>query len=72
MAGVLISIGDHKTRKKDVLERIFRQDLTAKAIRVIDKRREQERSNNKELEEGVDPYAAPEIRTTKPDELLSS
>jgi hypothetical protein len=72
MAGVLISIGDHKTRKKDVLERIFRQDLTAKAIRAIDKRREQERSNNKELEEGVDPYAAPEIRTTKPDELLSS
>jgi hypothetical protein len=70
MAGVLISIGDHKTRKKDVLERIFRQDLTWKAMRVIDKRKEQERSNNKELEEGVDPLSTPEIRTgqQKPDE----
>lgn len=38
-AGVLISIGDHKTRKKDVLERMFRQDLTAQAIKKVEKKR---------------------------------
>ncbi|KAK5111743.1 hypothetical protein LTR62_004663 [Meristemomyces frigidus] len=31
-AGILISIGDHRTRKKDVLERIKRQELTEEAI----------------------------------------
>ncbi|EMC96269.1 hypothetical protein BAUCODRAFT_122289 [Baudoinia panamericana UAMH 10762] len=31
-AGILVSIGDHRTRKKDVLERIFRQGLTEEAI----------------------------------------
>lgn len=35
MAGVLISVGDHKTRKKDVLERIFRQGLTEQALRIM-------------------------------------
>ncbi|KAF2718523.1 hypothetical protein K431DRAFT_287548 [Polychaeton citri CBS 116435] len=39
VAGVLISIGDKRTRKKDVLERLFRQELTTEAIRKIQKRR---------------------------------
>lgn len=38
MAGVLISIGDHRTRKKDVLERIFRQGLTEEAIQHVQKK----------------------------------
>jgi hypothetical protein len=37
-AGILISIGDHRTRKKDVLERIFRQELTEEAIEHVQKK----------------------------------
>lgn len=39
-AGIVISIGDHKTRKKDVLERIFRQGLTEQALKTMAKRHE--------------------------------
>jgi hypothetical protein len=49
-AGVLIAVGDHRTRKKDVLERMFRQELTEQAIHSIEKRREKEQSKGKELE----------------------
>lgn len=38
-AGVVIALGDRQTRKKDVLERMFRQELTAKAIKKVEKRR---------------------------------
>jgi len=38
MAGVLISIGDHRTRKKDVLERLHRQELTEEAIEHVQKK----------------------------------
>lgn len=38
VAGIIISIGDHRTRKKDVLERLFRQGLTEDAIRHIQKK----------------------------------
>jgi len=38
VAGVLISIGDKRTRKKEVLERIFRQGLTEEAIRHVQKK----------------------------------
>jgi hypothetical protein len=37
-AGVVISIGDHKTRKKDVLERMFRQGLTEEALKRMAKK----------------------------------
>jgi len=54
-AGILISVGDHKTRKKDVLERMNRQDLTAHAMRKLEKRREKERDRNQDFdEEGVE------------------
>lgn len=49
-AGVLISVGDHKTRKKDVLERMFRQQLTAEAMHRIEKRKEEERRRDVILE----------------------
>ena len=49
-AGVLISIGDHKTRKKDVLERMFRQELTAQAMDTLQKRKQKEGSRNELLE----------------------
>lgn len=37
-AGVLISIGDHKTRKKDVMERMYKQELTAEAMKKMNKK----------------------------------
>lgn len=54
-AGVLISVGDHKTRKKDVLEKMHRQDLTKEAIEKLEVRRQKERERNGELEELVPP-----------------
>lgn len=41
-AGVLIMIGDRRTRKKDVLERMNRQELTQEAIDKMQKRWEKE------------------------------
>lgn len=41
-AGILISVGDHRTRKKDVVERMFRQTLTQEAMKKVEKRREKE------------------------------
>jgi hypothetical protein len=40
---ILISIGDHMTRKKDVVEKIFRQELTAEVIRRLERKRERKR-----------------------------
>ena len=51
-AGVVISIGDHKTRKKDVLEKVFRQELTASAMRKVEKKRGKEISRS-ETEDGM-------------------
>lgn len=53
-AGVLISVGDHKTRKKDVLEKMHRQDLTREAIEKLERRRDRERERNEMLDETVD------------------
>ncbi|KAK5136470.1 hypothetical protein LTR08_003115 [Meristemomyces frigidus] len=38
VAGIIISIGDKRSRKKDVIERITRQGLTEEAIRHIQKK----------------------------------
>jgi hypothetical protein len=62
---VVISIGDHKTRKRDVLECMLRQDLTAQAMKDIDKRRQNEREHNEELEQGVDPVETSVIPVIK-------
>jgi len=37
MGGVLISVGDHRTRKKDVIERLTRQELTEEAKEELEK-----------------------------------
>jgi len=44
-AGILISIGDRRTRKKDVIERILKQDLTAEAMTKLRKDKEKERKD---------------------------
>lgn len=38
MGGVLISVGDKRTRKKDVIERMMRQELTSEGIEEMEKR----------------------------------
>jgi len=54
-AGVLITIGDHKTRKKDVRERMFRQELTAEAMKKM------KRKAKKEVERNGNPGDAAEL-----------
>jgi hypothetical protein len=49
-AGILISVGDHKTRKKDVLERMFRQELTTQAMHKVEERKQKEKERNQSLE----------------------
>lgn len=39
-AGLLITIGDRRTRKKDVLERLLKQELTAEVMHKMEKERE--------------------------------
>ncbi|KAL1602848.1 hypothetical protein SLS60_006269 [Paraconiothyrium brasiliense] len=52
-AGLLITIGDHRTRKKDVLERMNRQELTEEAMHHIEKKRDKESESEREdVEEG--------------------
>ncbi|EOA89746.1 uncharacterized protein SETTUDRAFT_175712 [Exserohilum turcica Et28A] len=41
-AGLLIWLGDKRTRKKDVLERMNRQELTEEAIKEVQKKKEKE------------------------------
>jgi hypothetical protein len=53
-AGVLISVGDHRTRKKDVIERMDRQELTEEAMHKIEKRKRKEMERNQELDQWVD------------------
>jgi hypothetical protein len=48
-AGVLISVGDHKTRKKDVIERMDRQEMTEEAMGKIERRKQREMERNQEL-----------------------
>lgn len=53
--GVLIMIGDRRTRKKEVVERLFRQQLTEEAAKKMqkNKRKEQERKSM-ELRKSLD------------------
>lgn len=48
--GVLISIGDRRSRKKDVIERLFRQQLTSEAMKKMEKRKKKEEKRNASLE----------------------
>lgn len=68
-AGVLISIGDHKTRKKDVKERMFRQELTAEAMKKMNKKAKKELEETGEL--NGDPNPPVEEGVLKPLEPLA-
>jgi hypothetical protein len=38
-AGIVIAVGDRKTRKNEIVEKLFRQKLTKRAMKKIDKKR---------------------------------
>ncbi|KAI0427925.1 hypothetical protein F5Y09DRAFT_344179 [Xylaria sp. FL1042] len=48
-AGILISIGGRKTRKKEVVERMFRQDLTREALKEIREQGKKEGDTEKQI-----------------------
>ena len=48
--GVMIMIGDRRTRKKDVVERLFRQQLTEEAMRKMEKKRIKEERRSLQIE----------------------
>jgi hypothetical protein len=50
-AGLLIWLGDKRTRKKDVLERMNRQELTEEAIRQVEKKKERESESEDDTNE---------------------
>ncbi|OJD34962.1 uncharacterized protein BKCO1_19000117 [Diplodia corticola] len=50
-AGILISVGDRRTRKKDVIERMSRQELTEEAIHKMQRRQEKHDERLRRLEE---------------------
>ncbi|QSZ37702.1 hypothetical protein DSL72_008801 [Monilinia vaccinii-corymbosi] len=60
MGGVLISIGDKRTRKHEVIEKMMKQELTSEAIETINTRRLKEAEERGEID--------PEIRKRKEEE----
>jgi hypothetical protein len=53
MGGVLISVGDKRTRKKEVIERMLRQELTEEAIEQMETRRLKEAEERGEVDKSV-------------------
>ncbi|KAJ5318972.1 Protein of unknown function DUF2985 [Penicillium brevicompactum] len=48
--GILIMIGDRRTRKKDVVERLFRQELTQEAMKKMEKKKVKEERRSMQAE----------------------
>ncbi|TGJ86328.1 hypothetical protein E0Z10_g2433 [Xylaria hypoxylon] len=48
-AGILISVGGRKTRKKEVVERMFRQDLTREALKEIHEQGKKDGDTHKQI-----------------------
>jgi hypothetical protein len=48
VAGLLITIGDRRTRKKDVVERMNRQELTEEAMHHLEKKKERESESERD------------------------
>ncbi|KAJ5628607.1 hypothetical protein N7490_010835 [Penicillium lividum] len=49
--GILIMIGDRMTRKKDIVERLFRQQLTEEAMRKMEKRKIKEERRSMQIDQ---------------------
>lgn len=54
LAGILISVGGRRTRKKDVLERMFRQELTEEALHRMRARSDLEAEKRRKIDEAID------------------
>jgi hypothetical protein len=54
--GVLISIGDRITRKKDVVERMARQGLTCEAMKKVEKRKMRDVEQSRQSMDIAEPY----------------
>ncbi|KAK5655210.1 hypothetical protein OQA88_6109 [Cercophora sp. LCS_1] len=54
VAGVVITLGDRRTRKKDVLERLLKQDLTDQVMKKIKKEKKKEEEKEIARLEGRD------------------
>ncbi|KGO44529.1 Protein of unknown function DUF2985 [Penicillium expansum] len=48
--GVMIMIGDRRTRKKDVVERLFRQQLTEEAMKKMEKKKVKDERRSAQIE----------------------
>ncbi|KAJ5191748.1 Protein of unknown function DUF2985 [Penicillium cinerascens] len=48
--GVMIMIGDRRTRKKDVVERLFRQQLTEEAMKKMEKKKVKEERRSMQVD----------------------
>ncbi|KAH8673140.1 hypothetical protein BGZ61DRAFT_508789 [Ilyonectria robusta] len=65
-AGLLISRGDRKTRKKEVMDLINRQELTGDAIKHIEKKKkEQEKEKEKDRDQNKDDQQSESSSSTK-------
>ena len=53
MGGLLISVGDKRTRKKDVIERMMRRELTSEAIEQMETRWMKEAEERGEVDKSV-------------------
>lgn len=60
-AGLLIWLGDKRTRKQDVLERMNRQELTEEAIRQVEKKKEKESESEGDEEKKARSGSAPKM-----------
>ncbi|KAJ6110013.1 hypothetical protein N7486_002248 [Penicillium sp. IBT 16267x] len=49
--GVMIMIGDRMTRKKDIVERLFRQQLTEEAMKKMEKRKIKEERRSMQIDQ---------------------
>ena len=54
LAGVVISLGGRRTRKKDVVERMFRQELTEEALREMRDESKHEKDKVRKIDEALD------------------
>lgn len=81
-AGILISVGDRRTRKKDVVERIFRQELTEEAMRRIKEKKEKEAAREAEreaennrlekIDEGEEGHSRTSFTLPKPRDIIQT
>ncbi|KAE8356161.1 hypothetical protein BDV28DRAFT_127751 [Aspergillus coremiiformis] len=65
--GVLIMLGDRRTRKKDVVERLFREQLTREAMKKINKKKQKRQERRQRIEEQDEPRLSTSSRL-RPDQ----